>query len=120
MKKHSKIIAPERDQIAWWLAYRVTIREMARRLGRSMQGTQLPDILEVFTAHITKVFGLTLEFMTVVVSKRTLFEIYSGSLLIEQRSRWLAGLIYPTMRIISLSIIVLPSTVSPLRVPPLD
>jgi hypothetical protein len=55
MKKHHKITASERDQIAWWLAYRVTIREMARRLGRSMQGTQLPDILEVFTAHITEV-----------------------------------------------------------------
>jgi transposase, IS30 family len=35
MKKHNKITAPERDQIAWWLACGVTIREMARRLGRS-------------------------------------------------------------------------------------
>jgi transposase, IS30 family len=35
MKKHHKITAPERDQIAWWLAGRVTLREMARRLGRS-------------------------------------------------------------------------------------
>jgi IS30 family transposase len=35
MKKHHKITAPERDQIAWWLASGVTIREMARRLGRS-------------------------------------------------------------------------------------
>jgi IS30 family transposase len=35
MKKHNKITAPERDQIAWWLACGITIREMARRLGRS-------------------------------------------------------------------------------------
>jgi IS30 family transposase len=35
MKKHHKITAPERDQIAWWLAGGITIREMARRLGRS-------------------------------------------------------------------------------------
>jgi hypothetical protein len=35
MKKHHKIIAPERDQIAWWLASGVTIREMVRWLGRS-------------------------------------------------------------------------------------
>jgi IS30 family transposase len=35
MKKHHKITTPERDQIAWWLACGVTIREMARRLGRS-------------------------------------------------------------------------------------
>jgi transposase, IS30 family len=35
MNKHHKITALERDQIAWWLAYGVTIREMARRLGRS-------------------------------------------------------------------------------------
>jgi transposase, IS30 family len=35
MKKHHKITAPERDQIAWWLACGVTLREMARRLGRS-------------------------------------------------------------------------------------
>jgi IS30 family transposase len=35
MKKHHKITASERDQIAWWLASGVIIREMARRLGRS-------------------------------------------------------------------------------------
>ena len=35
MNKHHKITAPERDQIAWWLASGITIREMARRLGRS-------------------------------------------------------------------------------------
>jgi DNA-binding CsgD family transcriptional regulator len=35
MKKHHKITASERDQIAWWLACGITIREMARRLGRS-------------------------------------------------------------------------------------
>jgi IS30 family transposase len=35
MKKHHKITASERDQIAWWLAGGITIREMARRLGRS-------------------------------------------------------------------------------------
>ena len=35
MKKHHKITASERDQIAWWLASGITIREMARRLGRS-------------------------------------------------------------------------------------
>jgi hypothetical protein len=58
MKKHNKITAPERDQIAWWLAGEVTIREMARLL----KGTQLPDTLEVFAAYIRKVFGLTLEF----------------------------------------------------------
>jgi IS30 family transposase len=34
MKKHNKITAPERDQIAWWLAGEITIREMPRRLGR--------------------------------------------------------------------------------------
>src|ERR687896_624130 len=35
MNKHHKITALERDQIAWWLAGGITIREMARRLGRS-------------------------------------------------------------------------------------
>jgi IS30 family transposase len=35
MKKHHKITALERDHIAWWLAYGITIREMARRLGPS-------------------------------------------------------------------------------------
>jgi IS30 family transposase len=35
MKKHHKITASERDQIAWWLACGIAIREMARRLGRS-------------------------------------------------------------------------------------
>jgi transposase, IS30 family len=35
MNKHNKITTPERDQIAWWLACGITIREMARRLGRS-------------------------------------------------------------------------------------
>jgi IS30 family transposase len=35
MKKHYKITAPERNQIAWWLARGITIREMAKRLGRS-------------------------------------------------------------------------------------
>jgi transposase, IS30 family len=35
MKKHNKMTAPERDQIAWWLAGGIPIREMARRLGRS-------------------------------------------------------------------------------------
>jgi transposase, IS30 family len=35
MKKHHKITASERDQIAWWLACGITIREMARGLGRS-------------------------------------------------------------------------------------
>jgi IS30 family transposase len=35
MKKHHKITASERDQIAWWLASGVPIREMARRLSRS-------------------------------------------------------------------------------------
>jgi IS30 family transposase len=34
MKKHHKITASERDQIAWWLASEITIREMARRLDR--------------------------------------------------------------------------------------
>jgi hypothetical protein len=68
------MIASERDQIAWWLACGATIREIARRLGRSpceVLNYQIP--LEVFTA-IRKVFGLTLEFMTVVVSKRVVFE----------------------------------------------
>jgi hypothetical protein len=31
MKKHHKITALERDQIAWWLAGGITIREMARQ-----------------------------------------------------------------------------------------
>ena len=35
MNKHHKITALERDQIAWWLACGITIREMARRLGQS-------------------------------------------------------------------------------------
>jgi IS30 family transposase len=35
MKKHHKITAPERDQIAWWLAGGITLRELARRLGQS-------------------------------------------------------------------------------------
>jgi IS30 family transposase len=35
MKKHHKITAPERDQIAWWLACGLTIREMAGRLSKS-------------------------------------------------------------------------------------
>jgi transposase, IS30 family len=35
MNKHNKITASERDQIAWWLASGVPLREMARRLGRS-------------------------------------------------------------------------------------
>jgi transposase, IS30 family len=35
MNKHHKITALERDQIAWWLAGGIPIREMARRLGRS-------------------------------------------------------------------------------------
>jgi transposase, IS30 family len=35
MNKHNKITALERDQIAWWLAGGITIREMARWLGRS-------------------------------------------------------------------------------------
>jgi hypothetical protein len=60
MNKHNKITAPERDQIAWWLACGITIQEMARR-----QGTQIPDTPEVFTAYITKVFGLTLELRTI-------------------------------------------------------
>ena len=35
MNQHHKITALERDQIAWWLAGGITVREMARRLGRS-------------------------------------------------------------------------------------
>jgi transposase, IS30 family len=35
MNQHHKITALERDQIACWLAGGITIREMARRLGRS-------------------------------------------------------------------------------------
>jgi IS30 family transposase len=35
MKKHHKITTPEQDQIAWWLAGWVAIREMAKQLGRS-------------------------------------------------------------------------------------
>jgi hypothetical protein len=30
MKKHHKITASERNQIAWWLAGGIAIREMAR------------------------------------------------------------------------------------------
>jgi hypothetical protein len=40
-----------------------------------MQGAQVPTPLEIFTAHIRKVFGLTLEFREWVVSQTTLFEI---------------------------------------------
>jgi hypothetical protein len=39
MNKHHKITALERDQIAWWLACGVTVREMARH--------------DDLTAHIT-------------------------------------------------------------------
>jgi hypothetical protein len=69
MKKHHKITAPERDQVAWRLACRVTIREMARRLGRSL----------------CKVFGLTLEFRGFVVSKRALFETHLSFLLFPEQ-----------------------------------
>jgi DNA-binding CsgD family transcriptional regulator len=54
MKKHHKITAPERDQIAWWLAGGITIREMARRLGKSLcKVLDYQTPLEVFTAYIT-------------------------------------------------------------------
>jgi hypothetical protein len=60
MKKQHKITAPERDQIAWWLACGITIREMARRLGRSpCKDTQLPDTLRSFYSY-TKGAGLAL------------------------------------------------------------
>src|SRR5687768_13797609 len=36
MNKHHKITALERDQIAGWLVGRITIREMAIWLGRSL------------------------------------------------------------------------------------
>jgi IS30 family transposase len=61
MKKHNKMTAPERDQIAWWLACGVTIREMARRLAE---------------VYATKVFGLRLEFRRTLVSKRLLFDTH--------------------------------------------
>ncbi len=35
MGKHRKISSRERDQIAWWVACGVPVREIARRLGRS-------------------------------------------------------------------------------------
>jgi hypothetical protein len=48
---------------------------MARRLGRSpCKVLNYKTLLEVFTAHIMKVFGLTLEFRREYVSKKTLFE----------------------------------------------
>jgi hypothetical protein len=75
MKKQHKITAPERDQIAWWLACGITIREMARRLGRSpCKDTQLPDTLRSFYSY-TKGARIGSEFRTLYVSKRTLFEI---------------------------------------------
>ncbi len=40
-----------------------------------MQGTVLSDTHRSFTAHIRKVFGLTLEFRSSVVSKTTLYEM---------------------------------------------
>jgi IS30 family transposase len=55
MNKHHKITALERDQIAWWLACGITIREMAGQLGRSpckVLNYQTP--LEIFTAHFTE------------------------------------------------------------------
>jgi hypothetical protein len=53
MKKQNKITAPERDQIAWWLACEITIWEMAKRLGRSpCKILNYQILLEVFTAHI--------------------------------------------------------------------
>lgn len=36
MKNHNKITAEERDKIAVWLAEKVTLREIGRRLGRSV------------------------------------------------------------------------------------
>jgi transposase, IS30 family len=58
MKKHHKITAPERDQIAWWLACGVPIREMARRLGRSpssiseeLKRNQLDGVYGSIKAH---------------------------------------------------------------------
>jgi hypothetical protein len=35
VKKHNKMTAPERDQIAWWLAGGVTIREMEGGLAEA-------------------------------------------------------------------------------------
>jgi hypothetical protein len=35
MKKHHKITAPEREQIAWWLACGVIIREMEDGLAEA-------------------------------------------------------------------------------------
>jgi hypothetical protein len=35
MKKHHKITALERDQIAWWLACGIAAPEPARGLGKS-------------------------------------------------------------------------------------
>jgi IS30 family transposase len=35
MKGHHKIVSEERDKIAWWYAIGISVREIARRLGRS-------------------------------------------------------------------------------------
>jgi hypothetical protein len=79
MKKHHKITAPEQDQVAWWLACGITIREMARRLGRSpCKDTQLPDTLRSFYSY-TKGARIGSEFRTLYVSKRTLFDTRLGS-----------------------------------------
>jgi hypothetical protein len=78
MKKHHKITAPEQDQIAWWLACGITIREMARRLGRSpCKDTQLPDTLRSFYSY-TKGARIGSEFRTLYVSKRTLFDTHTS------------------------------------------
>src|SRR5918999_4579050 len=58
MNKHHKITAPERDQIAWWLAGGITIREMARRLSRSpssisaeLKRNQVDSVYDSIKAH---------------------------------------------------------------------
>ena len=86
MKKHHKITAPEQDQIAWWLACGITIREMARRLGRSpCKDTQLPDTLRSFYSY-TKGARIGSEFRTLYVSKRILSETSLCTL-----ARWLCS-----------------------------
>jgi hypothetical protein len=75
MKKRHKITTSDETKYLV-LDCGVTIRGMARQLSRSpckVLGYQTP--LEVFTAHVWKVFGLTREFRKRGVSKRKVFEL---------------------------------------------
>jgi hypothetical protein len=70
MKKHHKITASERDQIAWWLACGVTLGDSKAARPKSMQDTQLQKFLQFI---LWEVFGLTLGFKPAPVSETALF-----------------------------------------------